>query len=103
MIFCITQSYKTAYGLSKVPYILGYGIYVAETIHVRNAAGDAASNSDYKGLLISTIDQLGEMSKTNPGVKGPLRIIKQLMSVDKVDLDIGEPFSFDVHDIQIPT
>ncbi|KAJ5774833.1 hypothetical protein N7457_009729 [Penicillium paradoxum] len=89
MISSIAETYRLAYGLPKAPYILSYAIYVASTIHVRNAAGDGASIVEHKCLLISCLEYLSLMSQTNPGVDRPLSIIKQLIMVNDIDLDRG--------------
>ncbi|KAI9930697.1 hypothetical protein MW887_011453 [Aspergillus wentii] len=85
MTSSIAQPYKAAYGLIKAPYIMGYSIYVAGTIQVRNVAGDAAGNSDHKQLLVSTIDYLDDMCNANEGVKRLLIIIRQRMKANKID------------------
>jgi hypothetical protein len=96
MISCIAASYQTAYSLLKAPYILSYAIYVASTIHVRNAAGDIGGIIEHKSLLISNLEYLGQMCQTNPGVNRPLSIIKQLTTVNNIDLDSGRSSQFQI-------
>ncbi|KAE8377285.1 fungal-specific transcription factor domain-containing protein [Aspergillus bertholletiae] len=89
MISCIAQAYKAAYGLCKAPYILSYSIYVACTIHVRNATRGTAGPCDHKSQLISSLSCLEAMCEANPGVNRPLNIIKQLVVVNNIDLKTG--------------
>lgn len=73
----IALGYRGAWTLKSAPYLLSYAVYVACTIHVRNAAmQDDSSHS----LLVSTLQCLEELCTANPGVHRPVSIIKKLMT-----------------------
>ncbi|VUC32184.1 unnamed protein product [Clonostachys rosea] len=96
---CITSislTYKSAYGLLGAPYVLGYTIYVACTIHVRNAAmQDSQQSAEHLSLLKSTVDCLDELCLANPGVAKAANIIKHLVKVNNLDLNIDENRRFE--------
>lgn len=92
MISHIAESYKAAYGLSKAPYILSYAIYVACTIHVRNAAGEMTGSYEHVSLLRAGLECLDIMCQANPGIRRPVSIIRRLITANKINLDIGEFF-----------
>ncbi|PLB37256.1 transcription factor domain-containing protein [Aspergillus candidus] len=89
-ISAVARCYKQAYGLAKAPYIMAYCIYVACTIHVRNAASEGTGNhcgrAAHASLLTSNLDYLDEMCATNPGVKRPASIIRKLISANNINL-----------------
>ncbi|KAJ5601455.1 hypothetical protein N7510_010989 [Penicillium lagena] len=94
MISHIAESYKAAYGLSKAPYILSYAIYVACTIHVRNAAGEVTGSYEHVSLLRAGLECLNIMCQANPGIRRPVSIIRRLIAANKINLDIGEFFRY---------
>lgn len=88
---CITSialSYQSAFTLSGAPYVLGYTIYVACTIHVRNAAQD--QSGDHLSLLKASLRCLEELRYANPGVTKPANIVRRLIEVNKLDLGPGK-------------
>jgi hypothetical protein len=88
----IALAWKNAYGLIGAPYLLSYVIYVASTIHVRNAAGEASSgqSGEYSSLLAASLGCLDELCLANPGVSKPLKIIRGLIDARKIDLSLGK-------------
>ncbi|KIW88573.1 uncharacterized protein Z519_10619 [Cladophialophora bantiana CBS 173.52] len=103
-ITSIALAWKTAYSLRGAPYLLSYAIYVACTIHVRNAAADATngSNREHTSLLAASLTCLEQLCLANPGVSKPMRIIQRLMEASKIVLQPEEtiypsysPSSFD--------
>jgi len=85
-ITTIATAYRTAFGLFNGPYLLGYTVYVACTIHVRNAASDAQSSHDHASLLATGLKCLDELCVPNPGVARPARVIRKLIEVNNVNL-----------------
>ncbi|KAF9888596.1 hypothetical protein FE257_008528 [Aspergillus nanangensis] len=81
----IVLSYKSAFGLIAAPYVLGYGAYVACTIHVRNAATHAPNYREHRTLLISTLHCLDDLTLANPGMAKPADIIRKMISVNNVE------------------
>ena len=93
---CITSialAYKTALSLASAPYVLGYTIYVACTVHVRNAASQD-HREEHSSLLMASLNCLDELCLANPGVAKPASIIRRLIEVNKLDLNTGEWRSF---------
>lgn len=89
-ISAVATCYKQAYSLFKAPYIMAYCIYVASTIHVRNAASEGSSSgAEHASLLTSNLKYLDEMCCTNPGVKRPASIIRKLIAANNIDLGLG--------------
>ena len=86
-ITSIATSYQTAYTLISAPYMLSYAIYVACTIHVRNAAAEAGHGREQLSLLEASLKCLEQLSSANLGVSKAASIIKQLMAANKVVLD----------------
>ncbi|KAH6870974.1 fungal-specific transcription factor domain-containing protein [Thelonectria olida] len=89
---CITSialAYKSAFGLAGAPYVLGYTIYVACTIHVRNAATREHQLGDHLSLLNASLRCLDELCLPNPGVAKPANIIRRLIELNKLDLGTG--------------
>ncbi|KAL7952256.1 nitrogen assimilation transcription factor nirA [Trichoderma compactum] len=64
----IAQEYRARYNLRSAPYLISYGIYVACTIHVRNAAAVGGRDSDHSTLLTWSIRCLKELSIPNLAV-----------------------------------
>ncbi|KIY01559.1 uncharacterized protein Z520_03111 [Fonsecaea multimorphosa CBS 102226] len=107
-ITSIALAWKTAYSLRGAPYLLSYAIYVACTIHVRNAAADASSgnNREHTSLLAASLSCLEQLCLANPGVSKPMKIIQRLMEASKIVLQPEEtiypsysPSSFDLDTI----
>lgn len=86
-ITSITLAYKTAFSLASAPYVLGYTIYVACTVHVRNAASH--DRAEHSSLLMASLKCLDELCVANPGVAKPANIIRRLVEMNKLDLDMG--------------
>lgn len=89
---CITSialNYKFTYGLTGAPYVLGYTIYVACTIHVRNAASQDQQTGDHLSLLKGSLSCLDDLCIANPGVRRPASIIRRLVEANKLDLMTG--------------
>lgn len=81
----IAVAYETAYGLDCAPYILSYTIYVACTIHVRNAAAaDVSQGRKSLSLLSTSLQCLNKLCIANPGVTKPVNIIRKLMMAAKI-------------------
>lgn len=78
--------YQSEYTLRSAPYLLGYALYVACTIHVRNAAAtEILCAGDHCRLLISSLKCLDELSVPNPGIRKPTRIIRNIMRSNSLD------------------
>lgn len=88
-ITSISLAYKSAYGLHGAPYILSYAIYVACTIHVRNAFANA-HHKEHIFRLTAGLTCLDEISVANPGVCKPASIIRKLAETSKLDLSLGD-------------
>ncbi|OBS26030.1 hypothetical protein FPOA_06561 [Fusarium poae] len=89
---CITRIafvYKLTYGLSGAPYVLAYTVYVACTIHVRNAASQS-HKEDHLDLLNKSLTCLDELCIANPGVAKPANSIRRLIEANRLDLTVGE-------------
>ncbi|KAJ5374047.1 hypothetical protein N7517_006053 [Penicillium concentricum] len=86
-ITSISLAYKSAYGLHGAPYILSYAIYVACTIHVRNAFANA-HHKEHVSRLAAGLTCLDEISVANPGVCRPASIIRKLAEASKLDLSV---------------
>ncbi|KAM5363386.1 hypothetical protein ACJZ2D_012027 [Fusarium nematophilum] len=95
---CITSialTYKSTFSLSGAPYVLGYSIYVACTIHVRNAASQDHQSGDHLSLLKASLRCLDELCLANPGVAKPANIIRRLVEANRLDLMTEEVHSID--------
>jgi hypothetical protein len=88
-ITSISLAYKSAYGIHGAPYILSYAIYVACTIHVRNAFANA-HHKEHISRLAAGLACLDEISVTNPGVCKPAGIIRKLAEASKLDLSAAD-------------
>jgi hypothetical protein len=88
-ISAIVRAYKDAHGLSNAPYLLAYCVYVACTIHVRNAAGEGNAFGEHTMRLIANLECLSAMSVVNPGVQRPMDIIKKLVSSNNINLNVN--------------
>lgn len=90
---CITNIasvYKLTYGLSGAPYVLAYTIYVACTIHVRNAASQNHKD-EHLDLLKKGMECLDRLCTANPGVAKPVSSIKRLIETYRLNMTICEP------------
>lgn len=85
----ISSTYRSVYGLGGAPYILGYGAYVACTIHVRNAAVQREGSQDHGAMLVASLKCLDELCLANPGLAKPAAIIRRLMDLNSLDLNTG--------------
>ncbi|KAI9155735.1 Nitrogen assimilation transcription factor nirA [Paramyrothecium foliicola] len=88
-ITSIALTYKSAYTLSGAPYVLGYTIYVACTIHVRNAASQDQHAGEHLSLLKASLSCLDDLCVANPGVTRPADIIRRLISANSLDIEAG--------------
>ena len=90
-ITSIVLAYRSMYGLRGAPYLLAYTVYVACTIHVRNAAAvEGASGGEYTSLLHTSLQVLDELTTPNSGVLKAAKIIKNLMSANGLSLVPGK-------------
>lgn len=98
-ITSLLMKYQSLYTLRSAPYLLGYGLYVACTIHVRNAAAsEIPIAGEHASLLVSSLNCLEELSLPNPGVLKPLSIIRNLMRSNKLDQIIDIDGNVLLHD-----
>lgn len=88
-ITSIVLAYRTAYTLQAAPYLLSYALYVASTIHVRNAAAERNRAREKSSILASSLRCLDELCNANPGVRRPVSIIRRLMATNGLNHDIG--------------
>ena len=72
----LVSAYRTHLTLRRAPYQISYSVYVASTIHVRNAA---QGNRESMDLLNFCLLCLRELSTPNVGTAIPERIIRHLM------------------------
>lgn len=72
----LVSAYRTHLTLRRAPYQISYAVYVASTIHVRNAA---QGNRESRDLLNFCLLCLRELSTPNVGTAIPERIIRHLM------------------------
>ncbi|KAI5287987.1 hypothetical protein KEM54_005561 [Ascosphaera aggregata] len=87
----IATAYRSSYTLRGSAYLLGYCVYVACTIHVRNAAATARQQRGENGtLLAASLSCLDDMSLPNSGVSKPASIIRNLMVQNGLELS-SEP------------
>ncbi|KAF5716908.1 Nit-4-like protein [Fusarium mundagurra] len=84
-ITSIASVYKSTYGLNGAPYVLAYTVYVACTIHVRNAASQSQTR-DHLAMLKSSLECLDELCTANPGVAKPARSIRRLIEANRLNL-----------------
>ncbi|OAA66590.1 nitrogen assimilation transcription factor nirA [Niveomyces insectorum RCEF 264] len=88
----IGLAYRAAHTLQAAPYILSYALYVACTIHVRNAAAEprGRAREEQVVLLASSLQCLEELCRANPGVARPVSIIQRLMAIHGLDHTMEE-------------
>ncbi|CEI63458.1 hypothetical protein FVEN_g24 [Fusarium venenatum] len=88
-ITTIASVYKLTYGLNGAPYVLAYTVYVACTIHVRNAASQS-HKGDHLDLLRRSLECLDQLCIANPGVAKPANSIRRLIEANRLNLTVGE-------------
>lgn len=87
----IATAYRASYTLRGSAYLLGYCVYVACTIHVRNAAAtERQQRGDHGTLLAASLSCLDDMSLPNSGVSKPAGIIRNLMVQNGLELSSGK-------------
>ncbi|CAG1998881.1 unnamed protein product [Fusarium graminearum] len=91
-ITSIASVYKSTYELTGAPYVLAYTVYVACTIHVRNAASQS-HKEEHLDLLRRSLECLDELCIANPGVAKPANSIRRLIEASRLNLAVGEPNS----------
>ncbi|KAG4432255.1 hypothetical protein IFR05_012261 [Cadophora sp. M221] len=76
------RKFHTSYSLRGAPYLIAYALYVACTIHVRNAAmfEQDTMKGEHCTLLASSLNLLEQIGVPNPGVSRPMAIIRKLMA-----------------------
>jgi hypothetical protein len=84
----IISAYRDYHSLRRAPYMLSYAVYVACTIHVRNAVVENMQGQAL-ALLSTTLDALEKLTVPNHGVGVPLSIIKDLMRKCGLDPSMG--------------
>jgi hypothetical protein len=91
-ITSIALAWKSACGLLGAPYLLSYAIYVACTIHVRNAVAeiDNRQSREHSSMLAASLSCLEEQCQANPGVKRPIEIIRASMLARRIVLSQGK-------------
>lgn len=83
----IALAYQATYTLRGGPYLLAYALYVACTIHVRNAAALGINHGgENSSLLAASLGCLDELTTPNPGVKRPANIIRKLVATSGLNL-----------------
>lgn len=88
-ITSISLAYEECYA-SGGPYMLAYSVYVACTIHVRNAAAESNHSREHSSLLAASLRCLEELSAVNPGVTKAVNIIKRLMAAKRLNINFGK-------------
>ncbi|KAJ4109666.1 hypothetical protein NW768_012102 [Fusarium equiseti] len=88
-ITSISSVYKSTYGLSGAPYVLAYTVYVACTIHVRNAASQN-HKEEHLDLLKRSLECLDQLCTANPGVAKPANSIRRLIEANRLNLTSEE-------------
>jgi hypothetical protein len=90
-ITSIALSYQSTYTLRGAPYLLSYAVYVACTIHVRNAAAaEGSQGGEYSSLLAASLKCLDELSLPNAGASKPASIIRKLVVSNGLRLAPGK-------------
>ncbi|TPX21296.1 hypothetical protein DIZ76_015252 [Coccidioides immitis] len=96
-ITSIVLAYQATYTLRGAPYLMSYAVYVACTIHVRNAAATERDNpGENSSLLSASLHSLDELSLPNVGVSKPARIIRKIMAANGLQL-VSDPPGVDIH------
>lgn len=111
-ITAIACAYQASYTLRGSAYLLSYCVYVACTIHVRNAAATVAAGKgkrtdvgaegsgeggetgggggEHSASLAASLRCLDEMTLPNAGVSKPANIIRNLMVTNGLKLSAGK-------------
>lgn len=85
----IALLYQATYSFRGGPYLLAYALYVACTIHVRNAAAlEINQGGENSSLLAASLGCLDELTMPNPGVSRPANIIRKLVTTSGLNLII---------------
>ncbi|KAI5296668.1 hypothetical protein KEM52_002073 [Ascosphaera acerosa] len=88
----IATAYRSSYTFRGSAYLLAYCVYVACTIHVRNAAATERQQRGENGsLLAASLSCLDDMSLPNSGVSKPASIIRNLMVQNGLELSSEPP------------
>jgi hypothetical protein len=83
----IALAYQSTYTLRGGPNLLAYALYVACTIHVRNAAAvEVNQGGENSSMLMSSLRCLDELTMPNPGVARQTSIIRKLISASGLNL-----------------
>ncbi|KAH7379080.1 fungal-specific transcription factor domain-containing protein [Cadophora sp. MPI-SDFR-AT-0126] len=82
------RKFHASYSLRGAPYLIAYALYVACTIHVRNAAmfEQMTGQGEHCTLLSSSLYLLEQIGVPNPGVSRPTAIIRRLMATKGISL-----------------
>jgi hypothetical protein len=85
----LALAYQSTYSFRGGPYLLAYALYVACTIHVRNAAAfELNQHGENSALLTTSLNCLDELTIPNTGVLRPTSIIRNLISKSNLHLEI---------------
>ncbi|KAH8812437.1 fungal-specific transcription factor domain-containing protein [Xylogone sp. PMI_703] len=91
----IALAYQVSHSFRGGPYILAYAIYVACTIHVRNAVAlEINQAGENCSMLTASLRCLDDLTIPNPGVIRPAGIIRNLVATSGLSLMIdvdGDP------------
>ncbi|RFU29618.1 hypothetical protein B7463_g6686, partial [Scytalidium lignicola] len=91
----IALAYQASYSFRGGPYLLAYALYVACTIHVRNAVAlESNQPGENCSLLMASLHYLEELTVPNPGVARPVGIIRNLVATSGLSFIIdvnGQP------------
>ncbi|KAI1948694.1 hypothetical protein LOZ39_002629 [Ophidiomyces ophidiicola] len=89
-ITSIVVAYQATYTLRGAPYLMSYAVYVACTIHVRNAAATERDQpAENSSLLSTSLHSLDELSLPNVGISKPASIIRNIMATNGIKLVSG--------------
>lgn len=92
-ITSIVLGYQATYTLRGAPYLMSYAVYVACTIHVRNAAAtERVQPGENLALLSASLHSLDELSLPNVGVSKPASIIRKIMAANGLQMVSGKWF-----------
>ncbi|OCT51762.1 putative Fungal specific transcription factor [Cladophialophora carrionii] len=83
----VALTYRGLYSLRGAAYMLGYSLYVACTIHVRNAATLGSDQGlEHSTYLAGCLSCLREMRSPNNGISVPVKIIQKIISARNITL-----------------
>ncbi|KAL5352774.1 hypothetical protein ACLOAV_002722 [Pseudogymnoascus australis] len=84
-ITSIASAYQASYTLRRAPYLLSYTVYVACTIHTRNAiASEGPRSEENLSALSASLRCLDELTVPNSGVLNPVGNIRRLMAANGI-------------------